>query len=370
MGRRVGTYFALGWLLLMIFPFAALVSNPHPATYVAGGAIGGLAFCAVYAWIWLRQVQWQQSPAPAVGLIALTAFALALSLADGPTWGATLIYCTVVAGASFDWRRAIPVVIAYAAVAAGLSVGFDLGGGFALGAFIEISLTGLGTIGIFRLVQANIELRRAREEMSKLAVAEERLRFARDLHDLLGHSLSVIVLKAELAHKLAGRDPVAAAGEMADVERVARQALREVREAVAGYRQASLSQELTGMREVLHSAGIEPRIEKSSGPLPANVESVLAWAVREGVTNVVRDSRARRCTISLSRDEAAARLEILDDGVGADGEAGTGTGLRGLQERVTAQGGEVNIGRRAEGGFRVLVRLPLRELPAPEVVGA
>src|SRR6266513_5500952 len=236
MGRRLGTYFALGWLLLMIFPFAGLFSTRHAATYVIGGLLGGLAFCAVYAWIWLRQPRWQQWPGRVPGLLALTVLALALSLADGTTWGATLIYCTVVAGTSFHWRRAIPVVLAYAAVAAVLSIGFDLGGGFAFGAFLEISLTGLGMIGIARLVQANIELRQAREEMSKLAVAEERLRFARDLHDLLGHSLSVIVLKAELAHKLAVPDPDRAATEMADVERVARQALREVREAVAGYR--------------------------------------------------------------------------------------------------------------------------------------
>jgi len=116
------------------------------------------------------------------------------------------------------------------------------------------------------------------------------------------------------AHERAARDPAAAAVEMADVERVGRQALHEVREAVAGYRQASLSQELTGMREVLTSAGIEPRIEKASGPLPANVESVLAWAVREGVTNVVRHSRARRCTISLSRDQAGARVTTRPTG--------------------------------------------------------
>src|SRR2546421_13032354 len=101
MGRRVGTYFALGWLLLMIFPFAQLFSSRHPPTYVIGGLLGGLAFCAVYAWIWLRQLRWQQWPGRVAGLLALTVLGLALSLADGATWGPTLIYWTVVAGASF-----------------------------------------------------------------------------------------------------------------------------------------------------------------------------------------------------------------------------------------------------------------------------
>jgi two-component system sensor histidine kinase DesK len=370
MGRRVGTFFALAWLLLMIFPFVQLFTSGHSAAYRTGGLVGGLTFCSVYVWAWLRPARFRQGAMPVVSVLSLTALSLALTLADGPTWGATLIYCTVLVGANFEWRRAIPLVIAYAGAAALLALGFGLGPGFALGFSLEVCLTGLGMVGIFRLVQTNIELQRAREEMSKLAVAEERLRFARDLHDLLGHSLSVIVLKAELAHKLAGRDPDRAADEMADVERVARQALREVREAVAGYRQASLSEELTGLREVLRSAGIEPSIEKSSGPLPANVEAVLAWALREGVTNVVRHSRARRCTISLRRDHGGARLEIVDDGVGAGGEDGSGTGLRGLRERVAVQGGSVEVGRRPEGGFRVLVSLPLRERPAPEVVGA
>lgn len=367
MGRRVGMLFALGWLVLMIFPVGSVLAGGHTAPYKAGAVIGTLGFCGAYLWAWLRPAPfWQTRPA-VVALAGLTAIALALTLTDGTTWGSTLIYCVVVAGASFPWRRAIPPVVAYAALGAVLAIGYDLGPGFALGVFLEFALTGLGMIGIFRLVRANEELREAREEMSKLAVTEERLRFARDLHDLLGHSLSVIVLKAELANKLASRDPGRAAEEMADVEQVARQALHEVREAVAGYRQASLSQELDGMRQFLRSAGIEPRVEQASGPLPAGVEAILAWAVREGVTNVVRHSHAQTCAISLTRDAAAACLEIVDDGVGGDAEGAQGSGLRGLRERVATHQGTLEAGRRPSGGFRVMVSLPLRESPAAAV---
>ena len=223
-------------------------------------------------------------------------------------------------------------------------------------------LAGLGMVSIARLVAGYRELRVAREEMARLAVAEERLRFARDLHDLLGHSLSVIVLKSELAGKLAETAPDRAAREVQEIERVARDALREVREAVSGYRQTSLTQELEGARQALEAAGMTVRIVQRTGPLPAPVDSVLAWAVREGTTNVIRHSGARRVRMTVVGEEARARLEIVDDGVGGSVD-GEGSGLRGLRERVQARDGSLEFGPGREGGFRVAVTVPVKKTP-------
>jgi two-component system sensor histidine kinase DesK len=222
---------------------------------------------------------------------------------------------------------------------------------------------GLWATAFVRQVAAVAELRAAREEIARLAVAEERLRFARDLHDLLGHSLSLITLKTELAGRLLPDAPEKAAAEIQDVEGVARRALREVREAVAGYRQPTLDRELYGARETLEAAGISCRIENRVGVLPNALDAVLAWTVREGVTNVIRHSRARRCEILLTRDGDEVRAEITDDGRGSSPEGTgviTGSGLRGLAERVESSSGGFEARSLPEGGFRLRVSLPLR----------
>src|SRR5262249_3539777 len=157
-----------------------------------------------------------------------------------------------------------------------------------------------GSAVAFRHLTATVaQLRRAREELARGAVNEERLRFARDLHDLLGHSLSTIVLKSELAGRLV--PPGRAAAEIADVQRAARDALQQVRAAVAGYRRPSLVSEIAAARELLAAAGIDARIGPSPAALPLAADGLLGWAVREGVTNVVRHSRARLCTIRLTK---------------------------------------------------------------------
>jgi two-component system sensor histidine kinase DesK len=226
-------------------------------------------------------------------------------------------------------------------------------------------LIGIGMIAVNRLVVTVRELRSAREEIARLAVAEERLRFARDLHDLLGHSLSLITLKSELAGRLLPADPQRAATEVHDIEGVARRALREVREAVAGYRRPTLDGELAGARESLEAAGIACRIEDKAGALPSATDAVLAWAVREGATNVVRHSHARRCEIRVTRDGGEVRAEIIDDGrgfsPGRDGIYSSGSGLSGLSERIATSGGDFEAGPLPGGGFRLRVSLPLRD---------
>ena len=197
------------------------------------------------------------------------------------------------------------------------------------------------------------------DQMETRAADEERLRLARDLHDLLGHGLSLITIKSQLARRLfAAGDSARAANEIADIERVARESLQDVRHAVDGYRQPSFTSELAGARAALTAAGIDTTIDVSEDSLPTVVDATLAWAVREGVTNVIRHSGAGTCSIRLIREPRAASLEITDDGA-VSGTSAPGNGLRGLQERAAARGGHADAGPLPDGGFRVHVSVPL-----------
>jgi two-component system sensor histidine kinase DesK len=363
-GRRWGLVFAGGYLAYLIPAIYGEAVAPKPVeTRVL--VLGLLAlFMATYVWYWLNRAYERRLPRDTVViLVGLCAIATGITLYDAG-WFPLFIYCVVVAGASsWDRRSALALVLAVLVLAltialltqGGLSSGwpYTLGGG---------ALGGLSMLGIGFLLETNFELRQAREEVGRLAVAEERLRFARDLHDLLGHSLSVIVLKSELAGRLSDADPARAAHEIRDVERVAREALREVRDAVAGYRQLGLGQELESARATLGAAGIEARLQLLPGGLPTLVDSTLAWALREGITNVIRHSGARHAEVRVERMDDHVGLELLDDGVGCDG-CDDGNGLRGLRERVAARGGTLVAGPRPEGGFRLAVRLPLQDAP-------
>jgi two-component system sensor histidine kinase DesK len=188
---------------------------------------------------------------------------------------------------------------------------------------------------------------------------------ARDLHDLLGHTLAMITLKSELAARLVEQDPTQAALEMREVEQAARQTLREVRMAVAGYRQPTLQSELEGARQLLEAAGIAYTIEQSANPLPVAVDAALAWVVREGVTNVIRHSQARWCQVRIVASSGRVSAEIANDGVRARGPSGasspSGTGLASLAERVAAHGGQLSAGPLPAGdtSFQLRVELPL-----------
>ena len=195
-------------------------------------------------------------------------------------------------------------------------------------------------------------------------VAEERLRFARDLHDLLGHSLSLIALKSELAGRLAEADPARARAEMADVEAAARRALAEVRDAVSGYRQVSCGQALAEARAALSGAGIAVRLPRRVPALPGPVDAALGWVVREATTNVLRHSGARAVTVTLTEDGAEAVLTVTDDGRGPADDTEPGSGLAGLAERVGALGGSLTGGAGRDGGYELRAVLPLAPVPA------
>lgn len=297
--------------------------------------------------------------------LAVMALYVEVAYASGPPW--RFMYVIVAAGVVLPTRKALWAV-AGATVFAGAFAVVRYGWSDAVmgwASLIPFPLIGTGMIAVGRLVVTVRELQAAREEIARLAVSEERLRFARDLHDLLGHSLSLITLKSELAGRLLPESPDRAAAEVHDVEEVARTALREVREAVVGYRKTTLAEELAGAREMLEAADVECRVDGPTTDLPPATDAVLAWTVREGVTNIIRHSRAGRCEIVISNHDGEAVAEITDEGANhLDGKIESGgSGLSGLSERVLALGGDFHAGTRDQGGFRLRVGIPFGVKP-------
>ncbi|MFI1866915.1 sensor histidine kinase [Streptomyces jumonjinensis] len=224
------------------------------------------------------------------------------------------------------------------------------------------------------------ELRKARDIEARLAVAEERLRFGRDLHDVMGRNLAVIALKSELAVQLARRGRAEAVDQMVEVQRIAQESQRDVRDVVRGYRAVDLRVELEGARGVLGAAGIVCTVVVGKLELlPDEVQSALGWVVREATTNVLRHGDARRCTISVGDVDGSVLLVVENDGAGeasapaeaevraqavraASGgasEGEPGSGLAGLRERLSAVGGVLEAGPGRSGRFRLTARVPL-----------
>jgi two-component system sensor histidine kinase DesK len=200
------------------------------------------------------------------------------------------------------------------------------------------------------VVLQNAELRAARDEIATLAIAEERARMARDLHDVLGHSLTTITVKAGLARRIleSSSDAQQAIAELRDVEQLSRTALSEVRSTVSGYRKASLPAELVGARVALQAAEITADLPHAVDNVPASLQEPFAYVLREGVTNVIRHSNARHCEVRLGE----SWIEIRDDGTVA-GSSGAGHGLAGLKERLAKVGGSLSAGPAPSGGFVV-----------------
>jgi two-component system sensor histidine kinase DesK len=287
----------------------------------------------------------------------------ALTVFDRPEWN-LLFYYVVAMGALRLPRPWNVVVLPVTALTAGLTA--TAGGGNTSAAWGQaLGLLGIGAamVSMGEIMRANRELVEARAEVARLAVADERERFARDLHDLLGHSLSVIALKAQLARKRLPHDPEKAAADVADIEAVTRDALREVRQTVSGYHRPALDAELEGARTALDAAGIDATIDRPQVALPPDVEAVLAWTVREAATNVIRHSGARHSAIRLVPALGEATVEVVDDGEGAPGPGatnGAGHGLAGLEARVRQAGGRLEAGPRDDGpGFRVRAVVPV-----------
>ncbi len=295
----------------------------------------------------------------AVGLLAGLA-ALTLVLGAPRSFLLLFVYVVAAAGVALPAAAAVGVTVAVAA-----SVSLRLvatGAGDSAVAAWALTVLGIGavTTALGAAMRANEELRRMRDERARLAVAEERARIARDLHDLLGHTLSLIAVKTELATRLIESDPGRAQAELADVQHVTREALAEVREAVHGYRQQPFPAALASARTTLLAAGIDCHVDGDVASLPTHVETVLAWAVREAATNVVRHSDARSCAIRLQRLGDDVAIEVDDDGTAVTSAEGGGAGLVGLAERARDLDGTFEAGARPEGGFRLRLQVPVR----------
>jgi two-component system sensor histidine kinase DesK len=359
----VGVVALCVWAAFLVFPLANAIGHRETGVRYALSIVAAAAFVVSYgAMVW----QWRlhrafRGSAPLFALVIALAFAL--TVFDRPSWGFLFTYC--VAGAAMVpparyTLLSLSVLTALAAVAPALGGG---DGGTSISFAASTAGIGLLMVLLRDLRVRNDELTSARAELARLAVAEERERFARDLHDLLGHTLSVIALKAELAGRLVSSRPEEASREIAEVERVARGALGEVRDAVSGYRQPTLADELAGARMALSAAGVTVDVSAAQVGLDQGVEAVLAWAVREGATNVIRHSGASRCSVRVAVGLTEASVEVVDDGASRDGGADwltpAGHGLAGLTERAEAIGGRLEAGRRSEGGFRLYVTVPI-----------
>ena len=356
-------FILLPWLLMGLGALSSLLQGRIPHPWIGG--LGLLAFGSLYIYVTFRSFdRGERESVPtrvALGLMCLLTTGLALGY--GGDWLTFFPLLGLAAGAALRGPRLGRTGVLLAVYAGAVS--YVRGGwGDASDIGYATFLSSVVTAAILSLSEAVRELRAAREELARRAVEKERLRFSRDLHDLLGHTLSVVVVKSEAARRLAPRDMDAALAQITDIESVGRQALTEIREAVTGYREGSLATELTRARSALSAASVEPVFRQSGTPLDPQTEALLGWVVREAVTNVVRHSRAGRCEIQVDGTAERVRLTVTDDGTGAGtGTRATagigGTGLKGLTERLAAAGGSLTAGPAPRGGFTVVADLPL-----------
>ncbi|HXL92645.1 MAG TPA: sensor histidine kinase [Streptosporangiaceae bacterium] len=344
---------------------SVLDGRTHPV-WAAGAGLA--AFVALYAAaLWLR-LKTGRLTASLILLAALGVVTIALNSAFGTSMAPLFILLAIACGAIVPWRELrkgppLTVVLMWglASVAALILWAHHASAGEIWQVWYSSVLAGFVVALVTRFMQAIAELRRTRQELADAAVDAERVRFARDMHDLLGHTLSVMVVKAQVVRRLATRDPQAAAVQAADIEAVGRRALTEVRQAVTGYRGQGLARELKAARTALADAGYAVHVRQDGDPVPARASALLGWVVREGTTNVIKHSGGQHCEIAIHHEQGKATVEITDDGGGnpATGLPSGGHGLGGLRERVDTGGGTLEAASRPGGGFRLAATVPV-----------
>ena len=370
-GSPLRWFFSSIWLVYLIQPISDLFGHHHGALYIAGGLAIAAAFSALYVPIVGNSMRW---PGLAKnGLAVLVVLVVIACTVYGKAWTPMWIYVSAATGmvlAGQVSRRM--TLLAVAGVGAAYTffswLGHDHPGDY-LVVLLPVLLIGIAMIGFRMQVELMHELSQARETVAKMAANEERLRLARDMHDLTGQSLSMITLKSELAGKRLSRLPdspetEAIKHELSDIGRVSRQTLHDIREAVSGYRRPTLAIELITARTALDAAGIhlddDPQTITRSGTFDPDAEAALAWCLREAVTNVVRHSGARTCVIRLTESDGTLSLQISDDGTGFSSASGSGSGLRNMSERLSAVGGSLSLTPAAHRstGFHLTATVP------------
>jgi len=346
------------WAALLLIPSVHAVGGSGRPALAAVGVVVVAVLFGVLTWpaLAFRGLR-PRAGARLVLLAALTAVATALAADLGV--GALPLLVAIAVGVTAPVRWAPWLVVVLAAGASSLAGAEGDGWSQALwGTGMTTLLAGLLTVAFGWLGQVISELEETREELAQLAVGEERDRFARDLHDLLGHTLSLIVVKAQVARRAAGTDPAAVAQHAADIEEIGRDALTEVRAAARGYRAPTLDTELARAARSLRLAGVEADVVRGHGALSPAEDEMLGWVVREGVTNVIRHAGARHTRITTVTDSTGTRVLVEDDGVGPEGGGDDGSGLLGLRERAQRAGGRLEVS--GDGaGFRLTAVVPV-----------
>jgi two-component system sensor histidine kinase DesK len=355
---RWGIIFAAVWLFYLYEPLAAGWDRGdlRGDVGVAAVLVFAVVYLAVFVHMRMRRRAAVATPFRAIEStrVGLSAVLLEVALGVLVCWCvgedgiAVAVYVAVLCVMCLPrlWGWVAAVVVAFAAYTATLAVpGWSADQSILFGTLVAT----LAIWGISTAITRNVEVLAVREENTRLELADERNRFARDLHDILGHSLTVITVKAELASRLFDVDTDRARAELADLERLSRDALADVRRAVEGYRELTLPGELARARAALSAAEIDAVLPNSTDEVPTERRELFAWTVREGITNVIRHSAARRCQVTLTADA----VEIRDDGRGPSG--GTpGHGLVGLRERAGAVGATV-VTEALDPGFSLRV---------------
>ncbi|MGI8415001.1 MAG: sensor histidine kinase [Nakamurella sp.] len=340
-------------VLYLVSVFGSHLSTPRT---VAAVALCLLMF-VVYVF-WLGQVFMAPPVVRWTAVVAVFVLTIPQLPLVGSDAAGLLIFTGVAAGSLLGIRTAVVAGVLLAVLMMVLTWRQPSGASWQLGLTV-IGLT-MWAAAFARNIRLNIELRQARDELARTAVLAERERIARDLHDILGHSLTAIAVKASLSRQLTVRAPDKVAAEIVDIERLARSALADVRATASGIRGRSLGAELAAARSVLTAAGIVAVIPGAIDDVRPEGRELFGYVVKEAVTNVVRHSRATNCTVRLGADW----IEVVDDGCGPAvagqsdrDDPGGGNGLLGLRERVTAAGGTLTAAGTQPAGFSVRAEL-------------
>ena len=343
------------WLAYSIFFIIDPIMSHSRRLWIESGVIYAIFLVTYVSYMKARTISQRRGLVVAFYVLGVASFPINAGGSSFFIYSAAFIPFVV---ASFPIIAAIIIAQALGLVVEGLLLHINPIA-LTLTAFM-MGIVGTSNFFIARQKRADIKLRMAHEEIEQLAAVVERERIARDLHDVLGHTLSVIVLKSELVGRLIDRDPQRAAQEMADVEKTARTALSEVRQAIGGYRSQGLPAEMELARNTLQAAGVSLACESPLPQLHAAEETVLCLAVREAVTNIVRHAQATHCRMRFTTSgDGYHSLLITDDG--AHPKLEEGNGLRGMRERVQSLGGRLSI--TTDPGVTLLIELPQTAAP-------